>query len=445
MKDKPVEDGQNVLFPANMIIPGGQVPHGTIRVSGAKNAATRLLAASLLTDDPVKLLNFPTRIKDAQHKIAFIRDLGFRVTIDHAAEEIEIVGGDISGIPLEDYNLPIRTTYLLAAGQSLRHGVARVPYPGGCKIGSRGYDLHIMVWKCFGCEVRELERYLEIEGELRGGVIDFPISTVGGTENALLCASVAKGDSEIRNAYITPEVENLIEMLRRMGAVIEVFGNSLIRVKGASAPLRGVRMEVMPDRIEALTWITFAVLTGGELRINDFPFSHMEIPLLHLEKAGIDLFRNSTSMHVSPDCLTAGFVQPFEVACGTHPGIISDMQPFYVLLGLKAAGISRIYDYRYPQRIAYVEELAKFCPGALQAKEGQITIRGVARFSCAAATSTDLRGSMAVIMAAIAAPGTSRVKGVGMALRGYNDLLGKLAQLGITVYPEYDSEALVNY
>jgi UDP-N-acetylglucosamine 1-carboxyvinyltransferase len=357
--------------------------------------------------------------------------------VDHEREEVEIAALEVTAEPARSYNVPIRTTYLLAAGQVVRNGIARIPYPGGCKIGSRGYDLHVRVWERLGCQVTEREDHIEIRGQFRGGIIDFPISTVGGTENALLCTSVAQGDSEIRNAYITPEIENLVELLRRMGAQIEVFGNSFIHVKGAGGLLRGARIPVMPDRIEALTWITLAVLAGGELRIDDVPFGHMEIPLTHLEKSGIDLFRNSSSVYVSPECITAGFVQPFEVACGTHPGVISDMQPFYVLLGLRAAGISQIYDYRYPGRIAYVQELAKFCPGALDAKAGQITTRGVAKLLATEAVSTDLRGSMAVIMAAIAADGTSRIEGVAMALRGYNDLLGKLAQVGVAVQPEY--------
>lgn len=426
-----------LIFPSELIINGGQVPSGRVRVSGAKNAATRLLAAAMLSDERVTLNNFPTKIVDAQHKMHFMRSLGISVIADHAMELVTVEAGSVQADPVSSYNVPIRTTYLLAAGQTVRNGVARIPYPGGCKIGSRGYDLHIMVWKSLGCDVEELPDFIEIKGDFIGGVIDFPMSTVGGTENALLCTAVAKGDSEIRNAYITPEVDNLIELLRRMGASIEVFGNSLIRVKGKGGLLRGAPIDVMPDRIEALTWITLAVLTGGTLRIDDVPFDHMEIPLIHIEKAGVDLYRNSTSVYIAPECVKAGYLQPFEVACGTHPGVISDMQPFYVLLGLMAGGTSQIYDYRYPKRIGYVNELNKFSPGALEAQEGRITTHGVAKLVGTEADSTDLRGSMAMIMAGIAAEGATKVNGVSMALRGYNDLVGKLAQIGITVEAKY--------
>jgi UDP-N-acetylglucosamine 1-carboxyvinyltransferase len=154
-------------------------------------------------------------------------------------------------------------------------------------------------------------------------------------------------------------------------------------------------MPVMPDRVEALTWIVYAVMAGGELRIESVPFSSMEIPFIHLEKAGIDLFRSSSGVYFHPDCLRGGAVQPFELACGTHPGIISDMQPFFVLLGLIADGKSRVFDYRYPERIEYVAELAKFCAdGSITAHPGSITTRGGRPLTAAHARSTDLRGSM---------------------------------------------------
>ncbi len=426
-----------VIFPKTLKIPGGQAPKGVVRVSGAKNSGTRLLAAASLTDENVVLTNFPTKLVDAQHKIRFLREVGFSIDVDYETEELHLSGGDITSEVLDSYDYPIRTTYLLVAAQIVRNGVAKIPYPGGCKIGSRGYDLHILVWEALGCEVKELPDYIEVSGDFIGGTIDFPISTVGGTENALLCGAVAAGITVIHNAYITPEVSDLISMLRHMGAEIKVTGNSYIEIQGKSGLLSGVHMPVMPDRIEALTWIVLAILTGGELLIEDVPFEHMEIPLLHLKDAGIDIFRNSTSAYITPDCLRSTGIQPFEVACGTHPGVISDMQPFYVLLAMNAMGISRVYDYRYPKRIGYVDELAKFYPGAFSSEEGCITIKGGMRGNAATAESTDLRGSMAVIMAAMMTEGDSIINDAHMALRGYNDLLGKLEKVGINVEAVY--------
>lgn len=193
-------------------------------------------------------------------------------------------------------------------------------------------------------------------------------------------------------------------------------------------------MDVMPDRIEALTWIVYAILSGGNLTIDRVPFGALEVPLIHVEKAGIDLFRNSTAVHVTPNCLLAGRVQPFELACGTHPGVISDMQALYVLLGLAADGTSRVYDYRYPNRIAWVAELAKLVDGAhLAAEAGKITVSGPARFRAGTAGATDVRGSMVAVLAALLAEGESRVENVEHALRGYNDLEGKLRALGARI------------
>jgi UDP-N-acetylglucosamine 1-carboxyvinyltransferase len=421
------------------IIDGGRVPKGTVRVSGAKNAATRLLAAATLADGPVLIENFPASLVDAGHKARFIADAGGVAALDVANATATVDARGMTAADFGDWNYPVRTTYLLVAAQILRGGLARIPYPGGCRIGARGYDMHLMVWRRLGCEVTERETHIEVRGaRFIGAEIVFPISTVGGTENALLCASVARGTSEIVNAYITPEIEDLIDLLRRMGADIEVTGNSRIRVTGKPT-LSTARKTVMPDRIEALTWIVYAILSRGTLLIEDVPFEAMRVPLVYFEAAGIDMLANRTSLYIHPDTVGRDGVQPFEVPCGAHPGVISDMQPFFVLLALAARGVSRIYDYRYPERIAYARELARFLGGgSITAEPGRITVEGPAVFRAARASSTDLRGSMAAIVAALCAPGTSVVNDAQMALRGYDRLADKLAALGIDIAVEDD-------
>lgn len=425
------------------IIEGGVPPRGSVRVSGAKNSATRLLAAALLSDDTVVLRNFPTRLVDVGHKVGFATRVGAAISIDDDAETATIDASGLTSRRLDrrGFDVPIRTTYLLAAAQVLRTGIARIPYPGGCPIGGgagggRGYDQHILVWETLGATVTENEDHIEIAcaAGFRGGDIHFTISTVGGTENALISAAVAQGQTQIFNAYITPEITDLIQFLRRMGADIEISGSSHIIVTGRGAPLGGTHMSVMSDRIEALTWLVYAVISGGELTIENVPFDSMEVPLLHLQHAGIDFFRNARSIHITPQCLNSGSVQPFDLSCGAHPGIISDMQPFFVILALRAAGSSRIFDYRYPERIAFVAELAKLVSGThLQADPGRIVVDGPATFKPGVANSTDLRGSMAAVMAALCADGQSVIQNVHMALRGYNDLAGKLSSIGARI------------
>lgn len=422
---------------ADLIIDGPIKLNGKVRISGAKNAATRLMAATLLTDENVVLSNFPTELIDVKHSGDFLEALGGKVTYDKSQNLFSAQISSIKNEVLDDYSYPIRTTYLFVAGQILRNGFARIPYPGGCKLGGRKHDLHIMIWEKLGCIVEEKDQYIEvraIKGKFCGCDISFPISTVGGTENALLCASVASGRTNIYNAYLTPEIYNLIEMLQLMGAEIKTIGNSTIEVIGKEV-LRGVTIKVIPDRIEALTWIVLGALSGGRLLIENVPFEDMMIPLKHIEEAGISFFRNSNSVYVCEECILNNVIQPFEVACGTHPGIISDMQPFFVLLGLMGNGKSLVFDYRYPKRVDFLEELAKFCPpNSIEwavDSTAKISIKGAKQLNSAEANSTDLRGSMVVVMAALLAQGKSKINNVDMALRGYNDLLGKLSVLGI--------------
>jgi UDP-N-acetylglucosamine 1-carboxyvinyltransferase len=260
--------------------------------------------------------------------------------------------------------------------------------------------------------------------------ICFPISTVGGTENALLCAAITTGKTSIENAYVTPEIENLIQLLREMGAKIELAGSSHIFVEGVDG-LSGATVTTIPDRIEALTWMVYAVLSGGKVTIRNVPFDLMEVPLLHLKHAGVDFYRNQNHVHISPECLTLGTIEPFEVACGTYPGVISDMQPLFVMLGLGAKGRSRVFDYRYPDRTNYLNELEKFAPKAIKWKSGEIVLDGPCEFLPASAKATDLRGTMASLMAALIAGDGAEVEGVEMALRGYSRFQEKLIGIGI--------------
>ncbi|MCF4102652.1 UDP-N-acetylglucosamine 1-carboxyvinyltransferase [Gillisia sp. M10.2A] len=417
-------------------ITGGQIPTGQVRVSGAKNSATKLLAASLICDKEVILNNFPTELVDANYKFEYIQDIGGILQIDRDKDQVCIDSSKLSSENLTHFNYAFRTTYLLVPGLIKKDGKAKIPYPGGCKIGQRGYDLHMMVWEKLGASVKEYEDHIEVisENGFVGTEINFPISTIGGTESALICGAIAKGKTTIRNAYISPEVEDLIIFLRASGVNIKVVGNSFIEIEGQEY-IQGSIYSIMPDRIEALTWIVYGILSKGDITILDVPFNTMDIPLKHLEEAGIDFYHNSKNIRISNDCLVNGIIQPFELATGTHPGIISDMQPFYTLLGLHADGFSRIFDYRYPERIKYCEELSKFYAGRLIFESGKITTEGNNNLvpSAAEVTSTDLRGSMALVIAALIGDGVSIINNVDMALRGYNNLQKKLSELGVEI------------
>lgn len=425
------------------IVRGGQTPKGTVKISGAKNSATKLLAASLISDEEITLCNFPTELVDVQYKISFIKELKGIINVDDEKETVTINSSQLTNKELSNYEYFFRTTYLLVPGLLKRSGEAMIPYPGGCKIGQRGYDLHISTWEKFGAQVEEKENYIHVSAKdgFRATIVDFPISTIGGTETALICASIADGTSVIKNAYISPEVEDLISFLKMMGVQIQVAGKSYIEVIGRKT-LKGGVYSVMPDRIEALTWIIFGILSKGTLLIKDVPFSAMEIPIIHLRDAGIDIYQNGNSVYIDNSVRKTINIQPFELATGTHPGVISDMQPFFVLLALHADGRSKVFDYRYPERIKYCAELLKFYPQMLSFEKGKIEISGGNNFSPKAAkvTSTDLRGSMALFIAALLADEESEISEIDMAMRGYNKLQEKLEKLGIIFQIKPDGE-----
>jgi UDP-N-acetylglucosamine 1-carboxyvinyltransferase len=219
-----------------------------------------------------------------------------------------------------------------------------------------------------------------------------------------------------------------------MGVTISLLGTSAIEIIG-NDNLLGVNYKVMPDRIETLTWLIYGILSGGKIFIKESPFNSMEIPLIHIYNAGIDFFKNQKDIFINQSCINQFGIQPFELACGTYPGIISDMQPFFVLLATKAQGRSLIIDYRYPNRTAYVDELNKMLKNKISYKPGEIIVNGPSEFYSSDVNSTDLRGSMAVILAALLVKDKtfSIINDPDLALRGYNKLLFKLENLGIKV------------
>lgn len=413
------------------IISGPQIPTGHVPVSGAKNSSSRILSASLLSSGEITLRNFPGGLIDIRSKVSFLNRFGASIAVSPSESTAVIKSSNFSFLTSSDFHLPVRTTYLLAAAGLLRDGIALIPYPGGCKIGTRGYDLHVLIWKLMGCSVEETPDLIRVEGRLKGAIIDLPFTSVGATENALICASIAKGETEIRNAYITPEINDLINFLVEIGASIKIEGNSLIRIHGVNSELGTTDFSIMPDRIEALTWILFSAVSRGSVTILNVPFSELEIPLIHIRECGIDIFRSPTSAIVCPDSIRPNGIQPFELACGTHPGVHTDMQSFFTFLALFAEGRSTIHDFRYPERIGFAYELMKMAPGRVQAKPGIIRIAQGSRPRGTHVSSCDLRSSMALIMTAICSDGISQISGVEMALRGYNDLPTKLSRLGI--------------
>lgn len=398
---------------------------GKVTVSGAKNSSLRLLAASLLTDDTIKLNNFPNGLLDVKVHLNMLKVLGKNysttkdtVTITESCERVTntLIWKDRS----------IRNTLLILGALTTRFGEGRVPLPGGCKLGERKYDLHVMLLEKLGAKVWEEGDYLcaKVEGQLKGNEITLPLRSTGATENTILCASLAKGKTTLWNPHIRPEIMDLIDMLTKMGAKINVFGQKCIEIEGVDK-LSGVKHTVIPDNMEALTWAIGAVLTKGDVEIHNFPFEHLEVPLVFLRESGMKFYRGENSLIVR-----GGEAYPVEISTGPYPGINSDMQPLFAVYGAMSRGESKIVDLRFPGRYGYAEELAKMRM-KYQVEGDMLVINGGTPLKGATVTALDLRAGIALLLAGLTAEGETTIDNAWQIERGYENLEEKLNSLGV--------------
>lgn len=396
---------------------------GEVVVSGAKNSALKLLAASLLTAQTVELSNYPAGLLDARVHVEMLEYLG--KTCEVTPTTIRISESGSLRVRLDYDGRSIRNTLLVLGVLTSRFGAAAVPLPGGCEIGGRKHDLHIQVLEALGARVWEEHGLLcsEATDGLRGADIHLPMRSTGATENGILAASMARGTTRIWNPHVRPEILDLIEMLRAMGAVIEVRGQESIVIEGADG-LAGVSHRVIPDNVEALTWLVGSVVTRGDVEIVGFPFDHLEVPLIHLRDSGARFYRCAERMIVR-----GGSCYPLDISTGPYPGINSDMQPIMAVYGACARGETRITDLRFPGRYAYASELARM--GIRSSVVGDILrISGGSRLRGANVTALDLRAGIALVLAGLAAEGTTRIASAWQIERGYERFVTKIRALG---------------
>jgi UDP-N-acetylglucosamine 1-carboxyvinyltransferase len=302
----------------------------------------------------------------------------------------------------------IRNTLLILGAHTAPSGRGAVPLPRGCKIGEGGderkYDLHVMLLEALGAKVSVEGAMLcaEAPGGLRGADIHLPIRSTGATENAILCGCLASGITRIWNPHIRPEILDLVSFLRSMGARIEVFGQEHVEVEGRDR-LGSTSHRAIPDNVEALTWLVGAMVTGGEVEILDFPFEHLEVPLIFLRESGARFFRGSDALVVR-----GGRCYPVDIATGPYPGINSDMQPLLAAYAARARGESRLIDLRFPGRYAYAEELQRF--GVQCSVEGNVLrIAGGAPLAGAQVRAADLRAGIALALTGLWAEGETEL------------------------------------
>ncbi len=400
---------------------------GDVTVSGAKNAVLKLLAATLLTSDDITIVNCPMGQLDVQVHIDMLRILGKSCEI---RDDTLIVREDSTPpAELKWDQRSIRNTLLILGALVARTGSGAVPLPGGCAIGAdnkdRAFDLHVLVLESLGARVYTSESHLCAEAPrgLSGAEIHLPIRSTGATENAIIAGCLAMGKTTIWNPHIRPEIVDLIGFLTKMGAQIAVFGQERIEVIGVEG-LRGVDHRVIPDNVEALTWLVGAAITGGEIEIHDFPYNHLEVPLIHLRESGVRMFRGESSLVVrGSECY------PLEISTGPYPGINSDMQPLLAVFAARARGESRFIDLRFPGRYAYANELSKM--GLRHEVTGNLLkIYGGSTLHGAEVTALDLRAGVALALAGLIAEGETVIHDAWQISRGYDRFAEKATALG---------------
>lgn len=409
-----------------LIIEGGPSLRGRVRISGSKNAALPILLACILPEGPVKLTNVP-RLKDIATTLGLLRLLGCEA--DQEEDNVTVrVGPDLTPEAPYDLVRTMRASVLCLGPLLARLGKAVVALPGGCAIGSRPVDLHLRGLERMGAQF-DLDAG-NIVGRckrLQGAHIHFDFPTVGGTENLLMAASLAQGETILENAAREPEIVNLANFLNSCGARIAGHGTSIIRIQGVEG-LAGCEFKIMPDRIEAGTYMVAAVITNGELYLEDCSINDLDAVVYKLREMGVWIQEGKTGVLIKRGTEPVGvdvMTQPF-------PGFPTDMQAqIMTLMGL-AQGSGVIKETIFENRFMHVQELVRM--GAQIKLSGQnAMIRGVDHYVGAPVMASDLRASASLVLAGLAAKGTTEVRRIYHLDRGYEDLEAKLTNVGARI------------
>ncbi len=413
-----------------LVIRGGAPLLGTIRVSGAKNAALPCMAAALLTEDPVILENIP-QVRDIQTTRNLLAAMGAEVELGYGrAHHRTTIHCKTLATPEASYELvkTMRASTLVLGPLVARCGRARVSLPGGCAIGSRPIDLHIKGLEKLGAKITQDHGYVEATTDrLKGAEIVFDKITVTGTEDLLMAAALAEGETVMLNCAREPEVADLAALLNKMGAHIEGAGTATIRVKGVSK-LHGAKHRIIPDRIEAATFIIAGAITGGDLNVTGCEPAHLDAVLSKLKEIGVKTKANGDSVRVMGDNpLTAS-----DMTTEEYPGFPTDAQAQLMALATQAEGTSVITENIFENRFMHAQELVRM--GANIKIEGRrAVVIGKSPLSAAAVLASDLRASASLVLAALIADGETIIDRVYHLDRGYENIEEKLRGVGAEI------------
>ena len=411
-----------------LLIKGGAVLSGTIDVSGAKNAALPILAGTLLATEPVVVRNVP-QLKDVATTITLLQSMGVQVTFDDRLN-VEVNASEVDNrVATYDLVKTMRASILVLGPLVARFGEADVSLPGGCAIGARPVNLHVQGLEAMGARVVVEDGYIRARSDrLRGAHIVFDTVTVTGTENLMMAAALADGETVLENAAREPEVIDVANFLNAMGAKISGAGTSTIRIEGVES-LGGTDHTVIPDRIEAGTYLIGAAITGGAVRLNNVAPDHLEAVIVKLQEAGAELGLGDDYIDID-----MGGRRPKAVDIRTtpYPGFPTDMQAQFCTMNAMAEGVGTITETIFENRFQHVLELQRM--GADIQIEGNTAVcRGVDRLKAAPVMATDLRASAGLVLAGLTAEGETLVDRIYHVDRGYERIEEKLRQLGAEI------------
>ncbi len=418
-----------------IIIHGGTPLRGEVAVSGSKNASLPILMAALLTEEPVRLRNLP-RLRDVNTALALLGRLGVesRWTGEH---ELELHAARVTSHEAPyDLVKTMRASFVVLGPLLARAGRARVSTPGGCAIGARPVNLHISGIRSLGARIQFRHGYVEARAErLTGTRLCLDAPSVGATENIMMAAVLAHGRTLIENAAREPEVQDLARMLNAMGARIGGAGFHVIEIEGVER-LHGAEHTIIPDRIEAGSLMIAAAITGGDVLIRSAPVDELKAVIAKLEEAGIDIAQEAEGLRVT----RKGPIRPVELRTLPYPGFPTDLQAQMMALLAIAEGTSVITETIFENRFMHALELLRM--GAdIMMKGPTAVIRGVPRLSGAPVMATDLRASMSLVLAGMAAEGTTEISRIYHLDRGYEELDRKLASMGARIERVRESSA----
>jgi len=411
------------------IITEGSPLKGRIKVSGAKNSVLPIIAASLLADEQGVIEEVPY-LNDVKVMCDLLGELGAEVKFIDNNEKLVINPEGLYNetAPYELVN-KMRASFLIMGPLLAKLGVAKIPLPGGCAIGSRPVDLHLKGFSAMGAEIIQKHGYIEAKtrGKLKGNKVYLDFPSVGATENIMMAATLAEGQTIIENAAIEPEIVDLATYLTAMGADIKGAGTDTIKINGVSS-LKGVSHAIIPDRIEAGTYMVAAAITGGDVVVENVVPDHLKPITAKLREAGVVVIEEPTSIHIAGrNCLKS-----VDIKTHPYPGFPTDMQSQMTSLMCTAEGTSIIIETIFENRFMYVNELKRM--GANIKIEGRsAVVEGKPKLLGARVKATDLRAGAALILAGLAAEGVTEITDIEHIERGYVNIDGKLRSLGVNI------------